>query len=396
MGIAGAERVLLSGALGMLLVSAVLGDSAGSGAAGSGPVLRAHVHAGSLGWITLAVLAVAVRMAGGDGHPAGSSRLAGVLALVTVTAVAAFVVADAAGSAGGQAWTGTIALAAIVAFLAWLAAVSRRARVAWTVPYLSMAVSLAVLVAGSVFGALSAGNAASGHVTAAASLASSHSAILIVPFVILAATSVLEWSALPSPGSPPTTAGLVQVGTLALAAAAVTGGVAAHDLVLVEANIPLVFAGIAIFLARVGSAVLTAGWARSGRIWLAAGTVAVAVDVGLFAHVVFEIGARRYVSLNLVPQWLLFTVDHVTFVAVGTTALFGAIAAMSGQQDRWLMTDVPAAAGVVLGLAATAAGIGSGSPALERVAATVLGVSVLAGVAVAGLRVAGVTRPRGT
>jgi hypothetical protein len=393
--IAGAERILLFGALGMLLVSAVLGDRPGSGA-GSGPALRAHVHAGSLGWITLAVLAVALRMVVGDGSPAGSSRLAGRLAVVTVAAIVAFVAADAAGSADGEAWTGTVALAAIVAFLAWLAMAGRRARVAWTVPRLSMAVSLVVLVAGSVFGALSAGNAASGHVTAAASLASSHSAILIVPFVILAATSVLEWSALPSSGSPPTTAGLVQVGALALAAVAVTAGVAGGDLVLVEANIPLVFGGIAIFLVRVGPVVLSAGWARSSRIWLVTGTVAVAVDVGLFAHVVFEIGTHRYVSINMVPQWLLFSVDHVTFVAVGTAALFGAVAAMSGQERRWLMADVPAAAGLVLGLATTAAGIGSGSTALERVAATVLGVAVLAGVVVAGMRVAGVTRLRGT
>ena len=44
--IAQAERVLLMGARGMLLVSAGLGDSAGpGGAGGSGPALIAHVHA---------------------------------------------------------------------------------------------------------------------------------------------------------------------------------------------------------------------------------------------------------------------------------------------------------------------------------------------------------------
>jgi hypothetical protein len=394
--VTGAERILLFGALGMLLVSAGLADGARVDvAAGGGSALDAHVHAGSLGWITLAVLAVALRMAEGDDRPVRSSRLARGLSGFTTATIAAFVVADVAGSVDGEVWTGAVALAAIVVFLARLAVVSRRERVAWTVPRLSMAAALAVLVVGSVIGAISAGNAATGHLAVAASLASSHSAILVVPFVVLASTSVLEWSALPSSSSLAlTTAGLVQVGALALSAAAVTAGVVWHDLALVEANIPLVFGGIAIFLVRVGPVVLAAGWARSSRIWLVTGTVGVAVDVGLFAHVVFEIGARRYVSVDTVPQWLVFSVDHVTFVAVGTTALFGAVAAMAGQGDRWLETDVPAAAGLVLGLAGTAAGIGLGSLAVEQVGVTVLGVSVFAATAVAGLRVAGVTRVR--
>src|SRR5712691_9600436 len=61
-----AEQVLLFGALAMLLLSTSL---AAVGAAGrSGRALNAHVHAGSLGWLTLAVLAVAVGMADdGDG-----------------------------------------------------------------------------------------------------------------------------------------------------------------------------------------------------------------------------------------------------------------------------------------------------------------------------------------
>jgi len=258
-----------------------------------------------------------------------------------------------------------------------------------------MAAALIVLVAGSIVGAMAAGAAASGNVVGAASLASSHSAALVVPFVILATTSVLEWSALPpSSPLPLTTAGLVQVGALALAAAAVIAGVAGHNLALVEANIPLEFGGIAVFLVRAGPLLLAAGWARSSRIWLVTSTVALAADVGLFAHVVFEIGIRRYVSIDTVPQWLLFTVDHVTFVAVGTTALFGAIAAMAGQEDRFPGTDAVTAAALVLGLLAIAAGIGTGSPGIEAVSGTVLGVSVLAATAVAAARILGVTPSR--
>ena len=284
---------------GMLLVSAGLGDSAGLGGAGrSGPALIAHVHAGSLGWLTLAALAVAVRMAddGGQTEPRLASGRFGIyVSCVTVVAVAGFVAAAAAGSAAAEAWTGTAALLAILGFMAWLVVLSRATRIRWGAPQVGMAGALVVLVAGAILGAISAGDTASGNATGAASLGSAHSAVLVVPFVLLAATAVVEWAA-GRPSSdyePVTTAGLVQVGALLVAAAVIIAGVPGTDIALVEANIPLELGGIAIFLIRVGPLLLTAGWAKGSRIWLVTSTVALSVDAGLFAHVVFEIGARR-------------------------------------------------------------------------------------------------------
>ncbi len=114
-----AERILLFGALAMLLVSAFLGNSAGVGAVtGSGPWLVAHVHAGSLGWLTLAVLAVALRMArdgGGsddrerdsdrerDGFELGAGKLGTSVSWLTVATVAAFVLATATSSSAAEA-----------------------------------------------------------------------------------------------------------------------------------------------------------------------------------------------------------------------------------------------------------------------------------------------------
>lgn len=386
----------------MLLVSAGLGNSAGiGGTGGSGSALIAHVHAGSLGWLTLAALAAALRMVQDgdyDREPGpGQHRLAAPLSGLAVATVAAFVVATAAGSAAAEAWTGTAALLAILGFLAWLVALSRATRTRWVVPQLGMAGALVVLVAGTILGAISAGDTASGNATGAASLGSAHSAVLVVPFVVLAATAVVEWAAARPSGDyePVTTAGLVQVGALLVAAAVIIAGVLANDLALVEANIPLELGGIAIFLIRVGPLLLTAGWAKGSRIWLVTSNVALAVDAGLFAHVVFEIGARRYVSIDQVPPWLLFTVDHVTFVAVGTTALFGAIAAMArdAEDARWQRADQLAAAGLLLGLAGMAAGIGAGSAAIEGAFATVLGIALLVAVVVAALRTATITRP---
>ncbi len=281
---------------------------------------------------------------GGDRPRSRSAKLAVRISLLAVAAVVAFVTATATGSAAAEEWTGIAALLAILSLVAWLAVVSSHARTRWAPPQLSMAGALAVLVSGTIAGAIAAGDAANGNATGAASLATAHSAVLVVPFVMLAATGVLEWSAL-RPAQDPlpvSTASLVQVGALVLAAAAVLAGVLGNNLALVEANIPLELGGIAIFLVRVGPVLLTADWSKGSRIWLVTGTVSLAVDAGLFAHVVFEIGTRRYVSVDMVPRWLLFTVDHVTFVAVGTTALLGAIAVMAAGTAgnlRWPRTD---------------------------------------------------------
>jgi hypothetical protein len=403
-----AERVLLFGALGMLLVSAAIGDGSATGALGaSGPALRAHVHAGSLGWITLAVLAVALRMATGSYGSSGSRAWADLLSWLAVAATLAFVVADAIGSAAARAWTGAPVLVVIAAFtglLGWLVTTRRAGRAPWSVPGLGMGAALAVLLAASALGALAAGAAAP------ASLSDARSAALSVPFVVLAATSVLEWAVVSASGeaglrepqrrvcdldaggeTQPTTAGLVQVGALGLAAAALIAGVLTRNLALVEANVPLELGGIAIFAVRVGPALLTSG-TRAGRSWFVTGAVGLAVDVGLVAHLVFEVGQRRYVTAAMIPGWLPFAVDHVTFVAVGTACLFGTIAVMTGRQEgaHWHRADALAAVGLVTGLAGTTVGIGAGSPVLEWTSSAVLGLAVLGAVAVAAARVAAI------
>jgi hypothetical protein len=395
------------GALALLLLSAALG---GAGAAAGGPTgsaLRVHASAGSTGWLALTVLALTLAMVRDvDGrlpgiNPAGRwltwlNRLTWLpwLTWLAVAAIAASVAAAPAGSAVASAVTGTVFLPVVVAFAGWAGTSSLRVRVAWTVPRLGMAATVAVLVTGSVLGTIAAWMTASGDAIAAASLAAAQAAGLAVPFVVLAATAIVEWSSAPAATAPATTAGLVQVGALALAAAATIVGVLTSDLAVTEANVPLVLGGIAIFLFRVGPALLAAGWARSTRIWLVTSAFALAVDAGLFAHVVFEVGAQRYASGGLVPRWLVFSVDHMTFAGVGTTALFGAVAAVAGQQNRWPAADVSAAAGLLLGIAGVALGLGVGSAVIEAASGAVFGLSVLAAAALASLRAANPAVPR--
>jgi hypothetical protein len=327
------------------------------------PWQQPHVQVGVYGWLALAALGVAVGM---SGNALPGERWLTWVAVLTATAYLA-----------GLAWAGA-ALAAVAVVLAWLAVASPRQPTAWTVPRLGMAAALAALAAGLVAGSAVTGDAAGA---------------LVIPFVILASTAASEWAVAgnPATASPVTTAGIVQVGVLALAPLAAVAGMLASNLALTEANVPLQLGGIGVFLVRVGPLLLTAGQTRGARVWLVTCAAALAAYAGLVAHVVFEVGRQRYASANLVPPWLPFAVDHVIFVGVGTTAFFGAIAVLSSPRDRSRVADTAAAATLALGLAGTAAGIGIGSAAAETVGGILLGLAVLAGVAVTGRRIAGLT-----
>ena len=382
------EAVLMAGSLVMLVASGAIGLRLGVGSPTSSATLHLHVHAGALGWMTLGVLGVASVMVGWPTDADGTRRgWPGVLlSILTVAAVTWFVVEDGLG-AGLVAWSGAAALAAIVADVVWLAARWGRSGRVLTEPVLGMAAALILLVAGTALGAGAAGN-----VGATGELGSTHAVVLSFPFVLLAATSIVEWSVdarLVGTSHELGTVELVQVGLLVLGAAALFAGFAANNLALTEANVPLQVGGIAIFLWRVGRRLFDTSWYRAGRSWLATCCVLLAAEAGLFAHVVFEIARQRYVSINLVPPWLLFVLDHLTFVGIGTAALFGALAAMTeGAPDPGQWSDAPAASGVVLGIGLTAAGISMASQVAEAVGASLLGLSLLVAAVAAAVRVA--------
>ena len=120
------------------------------------------------------------------------------------------------------------------------------------------------------------------------------------------------------------------------------------------------------------------------RPWLIACAVFLAVEAGLVAHTVLELGLQRYPSIDLVPDWLLFAVDHVTFVGIGSAALFGAIAALSPPPGG--ASDAPAAGALALGMAGMTVGVGIESRALETASGVVLGLALLVAAATAARR----------
>jgi hypothetical protein len=246
--------------------------------------------------------------------------------------------------------------------------------------------ALILLLIGVAAGELSAATTLAGnHHEVATRFASGHSAILAVPYLVLAVMTIVERTLSPAPPPPPMSTGaLTQFGLVFVSGLMLFLGMLTQNFGLIEANVPLVVAGAAIFLVRIGTQVFPSGWRnRHDLVWFQVCVLAMAADVGLFAHAMVEVGRRRYPSIELVPTWLLFAVDHLTYVAVASAALFGAVAAKYGADRR----DVFAAWGMVAALLAAIAAIGVESPVVEGASMAVLAVCILTGAATGSRRV---------
>jgi hypothetical protein len=153
--LAGDVRLRFQSALVIFLVTVVIGILNGLDLVDfSRNQLLTHVHAGTLGWITLAVLAATLWLLG-EGGPVAEREAAAAhrLSVLTVAAIALYVAAFAAGSGLPRPVAGTLALLALGAFYGWAVRRARRLA-AVTVPQLAILAALTTLVIGAVLGVL--------------------------------------------------------------------------------------------------------------------------------------------------------------------------------------------------------------------------------------------------
>ena len=388
--VCGHERVLLMAGLSLLPVGALVGAAAGTGVARTTRnVVGAHVHAGSVGWTALAVLAFAgpvIRVKTTPARPVDDGRWASAAAWLAVVASVAIVAAVALDL---PAMEGVSGAALVVAVTASIVLVVREGRAStWTTPAIGIVAALVVFLAGSVTGVIAASLTRDGGVVAGRTLAA-HAALLTVPYIVLATAAIVEWAVHDDESRvPATTAGTLQVGFAVLSAIALFAGNLNGSFALIQANVPLLLTSIAIFVVRVGPRVFDAGWiALADRMWLGISVAALTVAAGLFLHLLFEVGARRYSSIELVPDWLIFAVDHVSLGVVVTAAVLGAIAGTHPGSRAMRIVDRAAAGATVCGLAAAVAGIGWKLDRLRNVGMAVFGGALVLAAVVAVRRV---------
>lgn len=340
--------------------------------------LLAHLHIGTLGWITGAVIAGALWLFGG--HDPGN-RMVSRMAVAAPIVAAAYNVAFLTTTGIARPIIGTVMMLVILAFAVWG---FRQARgMTWSalsVPHLGLLAGLATSVIGAVFGILLGLMFSNPDLNISEGVGDAHPAAMVVGFLIPVGMAFAEWTLRPaSVGERATRAGQLQIGLPFLGGVAVVLGLVLDVLPLVMLSLPLELVGLGIFLWRMFPAARQTSWLASSeaRHGVAA-TLFLVVNICVFVYLVANYAEE---GIETAPRRLLLALDHSIFIGVLTMTIIPFIARLS-TTSRPPLVEHLIFWGLTAGLATFVAGLISDTDALIRLGTPVLGAAILVAIAV--------------
>jgi hypothetical protein len=382
------SRLLFQSALLIFIITVVIGILNGIDLLDPGhDTLITHVHAGTLGWITLSVAGAVLWMFTEGMQPSKRElRSACWIARALVASVGLYVAAFWVGMkvAGGvlRPIAGTLLFLVVAWTLAWLIGRARRDRM--TVPRLALVLAWISLLIGAVFGIILGIFTARGKVPGlstdlAASLAESHPPTMVIGYLMLAGIGIAEWllrsEHRPLSRSP---GGIVQVLLVFLAGVSLLVGLTAEIEPLILVNAPLEVVGLGIFLVRLWPQLRPAAWSLDAGLLPRFGVLGLIAGLGFLVYLVQGIGSGRYETPDDVPFQLIVALDHVNFIGVMANLTFGVIAAaVVGANRRAVQLLVWA---MNVGLAGFVIGLAEDSAVWKRISTPVMGTAILIGI----------------
>jgi hypothetical protein len=339
--------------------------------------LLTHVHAGTLGWITLSVFGGAVWMFG-SAEDRSTNTLANFSILALSLYVLAFWSVDLTTATIQRPIGGTLAFIAIIWMFVWVLR-SHRGKM-WSVAEYGMILALLFLVIGAILGVLLGLQLAEVEIVApenADSLGEAHPAAMVVGYVILAAVALIEW--LLRDGDVPSVsqakAGVAQMSLIFLAGLFGMVGLLIGNDALLQSNVPLEVVGLGILIWRLRAHLAPAAWGGSvPGIMTRTAVVGLVLGVALLAYVVSLFVAETPFE-DVVP-WLV-AMDHINFIMVMTNLIFAMMATASAVSDSANRLIFWGANTGVLGFAV---GIFTENTALKRIFTPILGLALLYGI----------------
>ncbi|MGH8914640.1 MAG: hypothetical protein ACRDZM_09020 [Acidimicrobiia bacterium] len=339
--------------------------------------LLTHVHAGTLGWITLSIFGGAIWMFGSPGD-----RSSNTVATFSIWALALYVLAfwsvDLTTSSIQRPIGGTLAFVAMVWMLVW-ALRSHRGKT-WTVAEYGMGLALFFLVIGAVLGIFLGLQLADVEIVApenAEQLGGAHPAAMVIGYVILAGTALIEWLLRrdDTPSVSESKAGVVQMSLIFLAGVLGMLGLLLDNAALLQSNVPLEVIGLIILVWRLRRYLAPSQWGQSiTGAMVRTSVLGLILGVALLAYVVslFASGAE----FEEISPWLT-ALDHINFIMVITNLIFAMMAMSSVVSDSanriiyW---------GANIGVIGFAVGLFTESATLKRIFTPILGLALLYGI----------------
>ncbi|MBI2873357.1 MAG: hypothetical protein HYY00_09255 [Chloroflexi bacterium] len=384
----GAEvRLLLQAAMVIFLVTVIVGILNGLDVIDfDRKTLLAHVHAGTLGWITLGFFAACLWLFSERQPLSGwRARSPRPLSWAATVAIAFYVVAFYSGNLTARLIGGSVTLIAIVWFFAWVVAQSRRVRL--STPHLGMLAAATTLTLGAVLGVVLGVWLKGGLRFLPAEILNSHPVPLIVGYLILAGMAVSEWRLNPaSVHSPASRAGWAQVVLPFIGGLVVTVGAVLNNQALIGLYVPLEVTGVAIYVVRLRRHVVGAAWLAGNHERLfAISALFLVANVGLFTYLIVSLLGGAYgdpPDFVLMPAWLIFAMDHAMFIGVLSNVLFGLVYEATGaRRSFWPWADHVLFWGMNVGVVGFVVGLIMQEAIIKQIFTPIMGTSILLGMA---------------
>ena len=335
-------------------------------------MLLTHVHSGTLGWITLAVVGAAMLMfgAGADANDAaGANRVAGLAILAAVL----YVITFASTTGIMRPIAGTLMLVAIVWVLVWTW--NRFASSDKSTSQLGILLALVSLTIGAILGVLLGLLIANGSLPGlsaetAGNLAGAHPPAMLIGYLILAGAAVSHWLLGGSEA---------RSGRLVMWALFVAGIVANLAFILdieplIQVATVLEVVAIITFIVHMWARIAPAAWGGQGADNHARLAVAfLAVGIALLVRVVMLVTSGELdPETGEGPVGVLLAFDHAMFIGVMTNALFALVARTAGGGSNSVVMW-----GVNGGLVVFLVGLVTDTEILKRIGAPVMGLALL-------------------
>ena len=378
-------RLLLQGAMFIFLLTVIVGILNGLDVIDfDHKTLMAHVHAGTLGWITLGFFAACLWLFS-KRPPLNSwrARLPRPLSWGSIVAIAFYVIAFYSGNLTARLIGGSLTLIAILGFFVWVVAQGRAVRL--STPHLGLLAAAATLTIGGVLGVVLGIWLKGGLRFLPAEILVSHPVPLIVGYLILAGMAISEWRLNPaSVQSPASRAGWAQAMLPFLGGLVVTVGAVLNNEVVIGLYVPLEVTGVSIYVVRLRRSVMGAAWREGSHERLfAISALFLVANVGLFTYLIVSLLGGAYgdpPDFGRIPIWLIFAQDHAMFIGVLTNGLFGLAHEAAGRRRSfWPWADHVLFWGMNAGLVGFVVGLIMQEAIIKQVFTPIMGASILLG-----------------
>ena len=353
-------------AMAVFLVTIVIGILNGADAVEfNRDELLTHVHSGTVGWLTLTIVASAFLL-----YRTVDRRLMLTIAVL----VPVYVLAFYTGNLPFRAISGTALLAAIAWLLYW----------AWvtylagerTLPRLAVTLGLTSFGYGAVVGVLiQVGRALELDILPGDTIGA-HASAMTFGYLVLTAMGFIEWRLLGTRDLP--TLGLVQVGALFLGGlvislALLTGAEQIGGMVYLLMQL----VAVVIFVMRVWPRALSTSWTDGAARHFAIASIWAVAALILFMYIVFTIVSAADPATAQLPINILLASDHAVYIGVITNVVVGllSILFLRGRAPGWVTQVI--FWGINLGLLVFAIGLILDTSEIKRIGAPLMGATLL-------------------